>query len=518
MAVEAQIVTGSFDKPIHDETASLPFRTEILFGDGLPIVVPRNSEGWQRKFPLGLTVPSEYHGRAFDIEINTGEDGEEPHPLQAIFGDPQGNWYTRFNIKGNRFVDPAGRLTGLGKSGYDTNGMFDATYLERSIKTSEIFRRAGIDTEWIVYAARPNQFSVPDKQGPATMRDVKDYASGNIEAVAEGINPKMPESLAFDLMDYACVVRAVKTSVRLADIVYNDKEILDDAIKLHNFDMERMGDQADLPKVPTEQDDRPKIYFSSILPRRFAKNVGKMQDIGVNHNYLNPGNVTILGGIVDLDSPEGSVIFPEDEDASLADRIRDLDVLFRGEVIQKLTQSLFGGDGITTDEVDALTSTFSENFVKEYLKTRGLRPDTWEAYLVTSVSYIDTEKPRNLFAQIAPPILTKNYFSTAEETLITYLAIPEFGEENGADAEQGFRAIGTRLQNQLIDVLDSTRHTWEPQIRAQCADEGLKEEDAEFIIKRMPQEAFPTYMCNFASTIRSIVESVGEDLDEEVSN
>lgn len=367
------------DPPLHVDLRGVPYQ-DRMFMNGIPLLVPQETSWPDLEDHEGLFEPirpSPYHERSFDLRMSTDAD---EHPF---FTDEFGHWYSAISAKGITMEDP--RLRYNPSTGFSVNGLLEASELPRTLAASKAFREAGIDTERILYAGVLRGYVTPDDLAGTDLEGLRAYTLSTYDALdykpARRPNVVIPEG------EYMVMVRATKINERIADLdpqFLEESEYvdaLDRAIYLHNMDVAlkegKVSKDEELRTIDPENSNRYDDYLNYVLPTRMARNIAKMHDLGVSHDNLHCGNVTLLGEIVDIDTPSGPAIDPSDPPASLEAKMTDLDVLMRQSGIH--TSFHMYGD----------LDKFKSTFYSEYMKQRDIDPKSIEASIVSLNCFAD---------------------------------------------------------------------------------------------------------------------------------
>lgn len=385
-------------KPLYQDLKGIPLSADFL-ATQIPIMVPAgvNWNSWNRS-EFGLAVPSLSHGRAstlalLDLKL------QEHSVIQIEFADRYGNTFREINIKGNNFWDPSGRLVQNAHSDkpkHDVNGLFDAQYVDRSVRVSKLLRKHGVDTEWIFYVAKPAEYAVRTSAEPVNIKELRQYAA---KTVFSQIDSDITPEEAYKKMEFAVMLRALKTSYRLSDahpLTGEETEVLlKRHIKMHNRDTELKKKHSD-DSLPFEAIDENDIerYITEVLPQRIARNLGKVHDLGIKWRYLHPGNISLLGELVDLDSPEGALIDDTDTNATIDDCMEDINSFIgsgKGSWFRSLAKSVSAKNGL-----DYFWDKFRDNFTETYLSTRNIAPDSFTELSFLLVGASEKRSSRDL--------------------------------------------------------------------------------------------------------------------------
>ncbi len=280
-----------------------------------------------------FTKSSNFHGRSI----------EDPNRL-VINSDPltdeNDDIYTAFSIKGAEAAFPKATFYGIEPHQVRINGMLDASTFTRCHEASKLLRREGVLTEWPIFHARPKLF--PDGEGDVGLLKFKEMLYDNYvwhqDTLATKDKAYEPDHVGIagavgnGLLDmqFGVMYRATLSNIRLVEL---------ESLNLHN----QLNDQiasamrslqlrkpdyfnfwSDLEKLDPESVEDQRTYLTNILPRIIGGNLGRFHNTDSYHKYLHPGNWTLAGEIVDLDTVRNTSIDPDDAaDITLENRMDD---------------------------------------------------------------------------------------------------------------------------------------------------------------------------------------------------
>lgn len=379
---QTRIPSYSAHHPHIDETAALPLQAG-LFDTNTPWLVPSSwpDESESGSMPLHNRVMPIKHGRSAELT----HDPAREESMRMYFADSFGHWYSVLNAKGNNTHEPHARYNRTLSPQWSVRGYMSDQYRMRCQRTSRLFREHDIDTEWPVYMKRPVHLILPDQNTPASRKELITYASTHQEQDPEDYEPNpdvVQEALA--QLEPTVLVRAMKMSERIWDLPdLSDADIQKlvlTGVHLHNFDLKRREKDGsydprlhgDLIDTASPMQDLIDQFMTDALPRRIGRNVGLMHKLGVAHHYLHPGNITLMGEVVDLDSPTGHAVLGYGPDATMKERIEDIRAL------------IIDGAGyafIPLSE-DADRERFYTGFFDAYCSARGLDPNSLESLFI----------------------------------------------------------------------------------------------------------------------------------------
>ncbi|MCW1907738.1 MAG: hypothetical protein KIH63_000155 [Candidatus Saccharibacteria bacterium] len=279
-----------------------------------------------------LVRPSPIHGR----------NAEDPQQLvltnQPIY-DEFGNYYGAFSIKGADATHPVATYSRIEPSSVRVHGMLDSSTFTRCRDVSRELRGQGVLVEWPLYHARPKKF--PDGEGDVGLLEFKymvydayvemQRAYQRVEpARVEGVGKAGAVAQGLLGMQFGVMYRAMLTNIRVADIPLLAKrgdltKRLTKSIEalqqrdLHTFVAGEIVNDLD----PTKPRDR-ETYLTTALPSIMGQNLARFHNTGAYHKYPHPGNWSIAGELVDLDSALLASVFPDDAaDVSTAKKLQE---------------------------------------------------------------------------------------------------------------------------------------------------------------------------------------------------
>ncbi len=276
---------------------------------------------------------SNFHGRSI----------EDPNRLvinSKPIKDENGDIYTSFSIKGAEAAVPTATFYGIEPHQVRVNGMLDASTFTRCYEASKLLRREGVLTEWPIFHARPKLF--PDGEGDIGLLKFKEMLYGNYvwqqDTLATKNKAYEPDHVGIagavgnGLLDmqFGVMYRVALSNIRLVELGnLNLHNQLNDQIasairslQLRKPDYFNFWD--DLEKLDSESVEDQRTYLTNILPRIMGGNLGRFHNTDSYHKYLHPGNWTLAGEIVDLDTVRNASIDAGDEvDITLDNRMDD---------------------------------------------------------------------------------------------------------------------------------------------------------------------------------------------------
>lgn len=313
------------------------------------------------------------HGRSFEL-------GSKLQPL-GIWADSQGNRYSSLSFKGAVARDIKVEACEVSPSGFRVNGLQDDEALVRTLGASRILREAGIRTEWIVGVLEPKAFPLDmEHVGIASLK----------KALVEGaladrrLQPRISEVAEFvGKSAFFVTVRATDIGERLWDFGREGRSIFGQRVSLETlnrmvtktfrvYNAERASQPDFIPLDPESAVDV-EHYFTQILPKTIGRQYGKLHELGLAHKYPHFGNITLLGGIVDLDSVHGEKLGLGDAVVESQDLLHDIRrIASELDIESDYAQAvglLLGGKISATELAHIAQTAFYESYIKQLKPT-----------------------------------------------------------------------------------------------------------------------------------------------------
>lgn len=321
-----------------------PFNGKLLNGlvELCPVLVDitdpeeepsRNVSGRQEGQTFGLRSLSGLHGRSFEILV--GEPKKSEHAL-AVWQDEYGNFFTTLSTKGNNFSDPRVYRSNTAPSGYIPHGLQETDAYLRVVRASRILRQNKVDTEMVVRTIEPKYFryykldengkSVNGEFEYVTLDEFKRrLLMDHWELIGGGEN-SLEEfqrvSQAIGEMSFFITIRAMQIGNRIADLLTDQKHMRLEIEKIfHVLNLYRSKELGETLSI--ENPEHILWYFENFLPTMIGQNMGAMHRAGLVHTFPVIGNVTALGGLVDLDSVRGEPLGLGDKTLTEEDYLND---------------------------------------------------------------------------------------------------------------------------------------------------------------------------------------------------
>lgn len=332
-----------------------------------------------------LVQTTPYHRRSYEIRF--GDNGS------FIWADEYGNPFSSLTIKGSSAIFPQAYLFDISPSGFLIYGLQESDAIRRVLRVSKALRERKVETEIILGVFEPQQLPMNGEMVPLpefkrrliqqvwdeNSNEEKDKITGFIKVPRKDI-PKLSEAL--ENMTFLFTLRGLPVSERLGDVcdVSTKEELM--AVLKNSFRFvntkERMKQSHDPTYTPdffnVEKDEDIQRYFEEYLPNQIGTNYGRAHNLGIQ-KFTHSGNVTLTGGIPDLDSFRGE--FTKCQDNKVYDHHTrdDLERLVEG--FTSTLRFLHAHKFANFDEDK--TNTALVNCFDSYLRERDLGPDTFLA-------------------------------------------------------------------------------------------------------------------------------------------
>lgn len=264
--------------------------------------------------PYELRQPSEHHGRSFQL---VGQAFEQP------WQDEYGNTYTALTLKGNNYSKPSIIKSPTATDGYIPYGLQESTVIERVIKASDVLRRRGISTEYVLGLAEPKLLPWPlTNEGIEACEYVSlaEYKRRIISTYWQELDETEREELTFTELFAKFQDTTFYTSLRATDTPYRLFDLHDDVIRQRVYDA--VNTTVEQPFTSDNSKDEERFLCEIAMPN-LGRNLARLH-IDLAHRFPHLGNITAFGGIVDLDSVHGASLGLEDAPITMRDRVYDL--------------------------------------------------------------------------------------------------------------------------------------------------------------------------------------------------
>lgn len=253
------------------------------------------------------------HGRSLEL-THTSHEG--PSSL-AVWADKYGNRFTSIGTKGAVGLDTKPRYRANIVPSFTVNGLLEGDSVDRVVAASRALRAVRIDTEWPVSVITPDHIPAPPRRLPigdntiVKMVRQKEFAKSALRRARFELFKKGPTAYIRDHKNlieehegrrFVVMHRCTSCPYRL-----NDLGSISYAMSKYNLVRKAWpeGSETTYPELDFDSDADYEYFVDTVLPSRLGKNTALMALLGASHGYLHPGNITMHGGIVDLDSVDG---------------------------------------------------------------------------------------------------------------------------------------------------------------------------------------------------------------------
>lgn len=456
------------DEPV--DTGGLPFSDEFL-DQAFPAVISQEVVANHLPDKLSLGQVSPVHVRSYQIRLGKlAHDGE--FQQTALWQDNYGNKFTNLSLKGNNFSRQEIIESWTAPSGYMLYGLMEDDALLRVLRSSRLLREAGVDTEWPVRIVEPKQLMFGSER--VSQLEYKKRLVEQVLADAEDFEEASKIARAVTNMSFFVVTRAMKIADRPADFLEDDtaeavQKRLNRVFSIYNQTNQADSDYRILN--PDSIDDR-SYYAEQLLPKLLARNLAKLHNAGLAHCFPVLGNVSALGGLVDLDSVIGESLELDDAPVGFSEWRRDIQQLFEdGRSLNtvllhlenlELLRAVKSTVRIFFDEYIASRGWDLQNNPKEVLQMGGafsMRELGDDFYLQASQQLIgDLHPPAEALYEMrrVSKELGQHYFYVCVEGLIGCLdrKIREFGLNNLSQDEKEFSEQFDKFMPEAYDYAD----------------------------------------------------------------
>jgi len=298
--------------------ASIPAELQLP-EDSTPVVLNNEVAHLFESSERDLYHVSKNHGRSYEMGPNASRNRLA---RIAIWHDEVDNPYTSFSLKGNNFSRGTVMESSTAPSGYIPMGLLESDALLRVIRSSRMLRQAGISTEWISRVFEPQSLIYKGElvsQEEYKRRLLVDTAN------EKGIEEMVKISSALEPMTFFITGRSMEINDRLADFNLDTPKTASDRMKhiFRVYNATHSNDEDFRPLYYSREADRTR-FFRHIFPSLLGENLAKLHNIGLVHTFPTLSNVTILGGIIDLDSVRGLPLEMDDKPVGRTDMHKDL--------------------------------------------------------------------------------------------------------------------------------------------------------------------------------------------------
>ncbi len=366
-------VAGWEHVTVQDEVidkTGLPFAAN-LFEGGVPAAVIEEAVANFEPNNIPLDLISSHHGRSYEVG--------NAKKITALWQDRHGNQYTSLSYKGNNFTEQDIIPSATAPSRFIPWGLQEDDALLRVVKSSRLLRENDIPTEWIVGVTEPPVIAYGAE--PVTQAEYKK------RLVAEALG-KWPVAEAAKIakaitpMTFFVTARCMEINDRPMDFLDDQtpEQIQQRLQKVFSVYNVTHRSDTDSRELSTDSPEDCRYYFINLLPKLQAQNLARLHNLELVHKFPTPGNVTALGGVIDLDSIHGEPLGFGDKPITFRDIRRDIRVAFDGdrtEILQHVAE--------TTDWFDDTDTTLHETqltFLDAYLENRSQKLSEQEKLLL----------------------------------------------------------------------------------------------------------------------------------------
>jgi len=264
---------------------------------------------------------SSKHGRSFEIGPNADRAAARLGKV-AIWRDEFDNSYSSYSLKGNNFTYSTIFESSTAPSGYIPMGLLESDALLRVVRSSRLLREAGVSTEWINRVFEPQTLIYKGEavsQAEYKKRLLHDTAN------TRGLEEMAKIAAAIEPMTFFITGRSMEINDRLADFATDTPESgrkrLQRIFSVYNATHSEDDDFRRLQ--PAREADRVR-FFNKIFPSLLGTSMAKLHNADLVHTFPTLSNVTILGGVIDLDSIRGVPLGMDDKPITVVDRANDI--------------------------------------------------------------------------------------------------------------------------------------------------------------------------------------------------
>ncbi len=343
---------------------------------------------------------SPLHGRSYGLQWEGLEaslwkairnTGVEVDPWQGVLWEDEfGNLFSQLCIKGNNCAHPHLMRHNAAPEGIEVYGMQMSLTIGKIAQVSYFLRSLGVDTEIIINVTAPLKLPfkgefLSQAEFQKKLLEIAVQGTSGEEVFAGCLTPKEVDTAKHLFKDsvFFTLLRGMQVSERVNDLreaVESDlseendcgqafQTMIERVFAFVNLEKEykrkRVDAAQDAPFEALRADNQADIirYFLHYLPERTMKNLALMHGNGVIHGFLHSGNISAVGGLVDLDSVRGEPL--GDEPITIGEMGGDVLTALNGleaDIIMIL-QKTCGGH-----VVDKIPLQMRTDFLKMYLK------------------------------------------------------------------------------------------------------------------------------------------------------
>jgi hypothetical protein len=353
------------------DRVGLPF-DDTLFTHGIPAEVDEAAATVLPAVDYPVDQISRLHARSYELG--------NAQKVTAVWQDQYGNHYTSLSYKGDNFSSPGITRSATAPSGFIPFGLQESDALLRIVKSSRILREHGIPTEWIVAITEPSTIPYGGE-----LVDQQEYKKRLLEGVigSSALEEAAEVAAAIEPMTFFVTTRCMEINDRPFDFLDDTSPELIRQ-RLHKiftvYNLTHRNDP-EFHELDASVDTDCQYYFTVLLPSLQGRNLARLHNIGLVHTFPIPGNVTTLGGIIDLDSIHGEPLDIDDKAITTQDMAKDAAMVFENGDWSYIA---------ILKHIDAATGWFS---AKAHETLYRMQRNFWDAYHQhNSYEFSDTER------------------------------------------------------------------------------------------------------------------------------
>jgi hypothetical protein len=341
-----------------------------------------------------LSQPSDMHKRSFVID----------HPdFQQTWQDEYGNQYSAISTKGNNFSQPGLHEHPTAAEGVIPFGLQESSIIERVLKASNFIRSKGISTEYIFGVTEPKEFPWPgkaEKDEKSEVLSLDEYKRRIVMDYWTRLKPeyKTIEALGelhkqFEDMTFFVTYRATDSPYRMSDLADDNNRQ-----SVYEYANEYLLEEGMSPfEIKNYHDE--KRFDTAIFAPRLGMNFARLHYAGLAHKFPHMGNITALGGIVDLDSVHGEPLGLNNDKIIPEDMAYDVNHVITGFLDKK--RSVIYDKNVGLDAMNIFMQTYadeiaklsiSEQEAKSHMQGLLVGLDEWENYQSSESTRIRTKE------------------------------------------------------------------------------------------------------------------------------
>jgi|GEM_PF-1768273 len=442
---------------------------DILSDTHTPAVIRPEHTTAHTPSEIELFRVSANHGRSYELGPNADRT-QNRLGRAAMWQDEYDNNYTSYSLKGNNFTHSTLMESMTAPSGYIPMGLLESDSLLRVVRSSRMLREAGVSTEWINRVFEPQELIYKGErvsQAEYKRRLLADTAN------ERGLEEMMNIAAAIEPMTFFITGRSMEINDRLADFRGDTPELARKRLQrvFAIYNATHAEDENFKRLQPARESDR-KHFFREIFPTLVGTNIAKLHNADFVHTFPNLSNVTILGGIIDLDSVRGVPLGMDDAPVTAGDRANDIATIVDNEdraLELDVMYAKLHNQGIVPNLWDSLYA--QRNLVEAYTTTRTPLPLKKERLIETiAISGANWRNAgtealgayKNLAKREAGQVLSIIWSNLKE------MIAEGWSDENMSKSASG--AIDTRLEEISNEMPDNTEITLSKEILAPAFD------------------------------------------------